>query len=124
MVEQWSAVPEDGRVLEATKRRVSCVPDPELAGQEQVRVVRLAQPEAGLVEVGPPVAELTVSYDDLLGTRSRHWGQRQFSLPALRLAGVTQAHRYTMLSACRGLLGLDMSNQLCKSKVGPCNNSL
>jgi hypothetical protein len=29
-----------------------------------------------------------VSYDDLVGTRARHWGQREFQVPALREAGV------------------------------------
>ena len=32
-----------------------------------------------------------ISYDDLLGTRSRHYGQSQFSISGLRSAGVTEA---------------------------------
>ena len=32
-----------------------------------------------------------ISYDDLLGTRSRHYAQPQFSISGLRSAGVTEA---------------------------------
>ena len=92
VVEQFTAVPEDGQVFEKTKRRICCALPPDAEGGEAgnaAKVVRKFEtPESGLVETGLPVASLEVSYDDLVGTRARHWGQREFQVPRLREAGV------------------------------------
>ena len=32
-----------------------------------------------------------ISYDDVLGTRARHYGDQQFSINNMRLSGVTEA---------------------------------
>ena len=94
VVEQFTAVPEDGQVFEKTKRRICCALPPDAEGGEAgsaAKVVRKFEtPENGLVETGLPVASLEVSYDDLVGTRARHWGQREFQVPRLREAGVSQ----------------------------------
>jgi len=91
VVEQFSAVPEDDRVLERTKRRICCAAPPEEAGGPAKVVRKFDTPESGLVETGLPVASIEVSYDDLVGTRARHWGQREFQVPALRAAGVSES---------------------------------
>ena len=92
VVEQFTAVPEDGQVFEKTKRRICCAlpQDAEAAGSGSAGKVvrRFDNPESGLVETGLPVVTLEVSYDDLVGTRARHWGQREFQVPRLREAGV------------------------------------
>ena len=93
VLEQFTAVPEDGQVFEKTKRRICCALPPDAeggdAGGSTGKVVRkFSTPESGLVETGLPVASLEVSYDDLVGTRARHWGQREFQVPRLREAGV------------------------------------
>ena len=94
VVEQFTAVPEDGQVFEKTKRRICCAlpQDGEGAGSGSGGKVvrRFDNPESGLVETGLPVVTLEVSYDDLVGTRARHWGQREFQVPRLREAGVGQ----------------------------------
>ena len=93
VVEQFTAVPEDGQVFEKTKRRICCALPPDAeggdAGSTAKVVRRFETPESGLVESGLPVASLEVSYDDLVGTRARHWGQREFQVPRLREAGVS-----------------------------------
>ena len=108
--EQHSSVPEDDRVLEKTKRRVCCsVGSDEINVTEtdnNKTVLRFASPQAGLAEAGLPSATIEVnilswfvpvtlpfskiSYDDLLGTRARHSADTNFSLPNLRVAGVTE----------------------------------
>ena len=94
VVEQFTAVPEDGQVFEKTKRRICCALPPDAEGGEAGSVAKVVRkfetPENGLVETGLPVASLEVSYDDLVGTRARHWGQREFQVPRLREAGVSQ----------------------------------
>ena len=100
VVEQFTAVPEDGQVFEKTKRRICCALPPDAEGGDAgstAKVVRKFEtPESGLVETGLPVASLEVSYDDLVGTRARHWGQREFQVPRLREAGVK--HRLSGVS--------------------------
>ena len=92
--EQFSAVPEDDRVFEKTKRRICCaVPsdsDADIRDQSNKQVKRYETPQAGLVESGLPAATIEVSYDDLLGTRSRHFGQKQFQIENLRRMGVDE----------------------------------
>ena len=92
--EQFSAVPEDDRVFEKTKRRICCaVPaDSEDAPGESPnkKVKKYEKPQSGLAESGLPAASIEVSYDDLLGTRSRHFGQKQFQIDNLRIAGVDE----------------------------------
>ena len=95
VVEQFTAVPEDGQVFEKTKRRICCAlpqhGEGAASGSGGGKVVRrFDNPESGLVETGLPVVTLEVSYDDLVGTRARHWGQREFQVPRLREAGVGQ----------------------------------
>lgn len=94
VVEQFTAVPEDGQVFEKTKRRICCAlpQDGEGAGSGSGGKVvrRFDNPESGLVETGLPVVTLEVSYDDLVGTRARHLGQREFQVPRLREAGVSE----------------------------------
>ena len=98
VVEQFTAVPEDGQVFEKTKRRICCALPPDAEGGDAgstAKVVRKFEtPESGLVETGLPVASLEVSYDDLVGTRARHWGQREFQVPRLREAGVSPLDRF------------------------------
>ena len=98
VVEQFTAVPEDGQVFEKTKRRICCALPPDAEGGDAgstAKVVRKFEtPESGLVETGLPVASLEVSYDDLVGTRARHWGQREFQVPRLREAGVSPIDRF------------------------------
>ena len=57
------------------------------------------------MEIGLPVVTLEVSYDDLVGTRARHWGQREFQVPKLREAGVGQniAQQLNLTSVTRFL---------------------
>lgn len=92
--EQFSAVPEDDRVFEKTKRRICCaVPtDSESAPGESPnkQVKKYDKPQSGLAESGLPAASIEVSYDDLLGTRSRHFGQKQFQIDNLRMSGVDE----------------------------------
>lgn len=96
VTEQFSTVPEDDRVFEKTKRRICCaVPPPDKDDSEYAKngnktVKTYEQPTAGLAETGAPAAVLEVSYDDLVGTRSRHWGQREFQLESLQAAGVDE----------------------------------
>ena len=62
--EQFSAVPEDDRVLEKTKRRVCCSVSKEedevdvtsITNNKQVR--KYSTPQAGLVECGLPAATI------------------------------------------------------------------
>ena len=109
VVEQFTAVPEDGQVFEKTKRRICCAlpQDAEGAGSGSAGKVvrRFDNPESGLVETGLPVVTLEVSYDDLIGTRARHWGQREFQVPRLREAGVGQniAQQLNLTSVTRFL---------------------
>jgi len=92
--EQFSAVPEDDKVFEKTKRRICCaVPtDSESAPGESPnkQVKKYDKPQSGLAESGLPAASIEVSYDDLLGTRSRHFGQKQFQIDSMRRAGVDE----------------------------------
>ena len=109
VVEQFTAVPEDGQVFEKTKRRICCAlpQDAEGGGSGSGGKVvrRFDNPESGLVETGLPVVTLEVSYDDLVGTRARHWGQREFQVPKLREAGVGQniAQQLNLTSVTRFL---------------------
>ena len=96
--QQFSAVPEDDRVFEKTKRRICCaVPNDSESSHTQEdsqsqnkKIKTYETPQAGLVERGAAAASIEVSYDDLLGTRARHFGQKQFQLDSLRRAGVDE----------------------------------
>jgi len=92
--EQFSAVPEDDRVFEKTKRRICCaVPTDSESGPNESpnkQVKKFDKPQSGLMESGLPAASIEVSYDDLLGTRARHFGQKQFQIDNLRGAGVDE----------------------------------
>ena len=92
--EQFSAVPEDDRVFEKTKRRICCaVPADSESGPSESpnkQVKKFDKPQAGLAESGLPAASIAVSYDDLLGTRARHFGQKQFTIDNLRKSGVDE----------------------------------
>ena len=66
--EQFSAVPEDDRVLEKTKRRVCCSVsnnedddvDVTSVGPSNKQIRKFSTPQAGLVESGLPVATIEV----------------------------------------------------------------
>ena len=67
--EQFSAVPEDDRVLEKTKRRVCCSVsnnedddvDVTSVGPSNKQIRKFSTPQAGLVESGLPVATIEVT---------------------------------------------------------------
>ena len=67
VVEQFTAVPEDDRVFEKTKRRICCaVPaDAETSSSSSASpakrtVTKFEKPESGFMESGLPVATLEV----------------------------------------------------------------
>jgi hypothetical protein len=87
VIEEFKAMPEDDRSHEKRKQRI-CIADSEEGGVEARMFDR---PVGGLVGHGPPQVVLNVCYDDLLGTRSRHLFEKEFSMNRLKLAGVTDA---------------------------------
>ena len=93
--QQYSAVPEDDKVLEKTKRRICCsvsntnddnidVVGTSTGSSSNKQVRTFEEPQAGLVESGAPAAVIQISYDDVLGTRSRHSGDINFSINNMR----------------------------------------
>ena len=87
VIEEFKAMPDDDRSHERRKQRI-CIADSEEGGIEAKRFDR---PVGGLIGQGPPQVVLNVSYDDLVGTRSRHLLEKEFSMNRLKLAGVTDA---------------------------------
>ena len=85
---EWQAMPQDDKSHEKRKQRI-CIADSDSGGITDFK--RFKKPVVGLSGLGPPQATIRVNYDDLIGTRSRHLGEKEFSITRLGQAGVTEA---------------------------------
>ena len=87
VVEEYKAIPEDNRCHEKRKQKI-CIASSDEGG---VETTTFEKEVGGLKGYGPPQAVINVCYDNLLGTRLRHFGSREFALDKLKRLGVTDA---------------------------------
>ena len=87
VAEEYKAIPEDNRCHEKRKQKI-CIASSDEGG---VETTTFEKEVGGLKGDGPPQAVINVCYDNLLGTRLRHFGSREFALDKLKRLGVTDA---------------------------------
>ena len=91
VTEEFRAVPEDDRVHEKTKRRICCAADAvESEKGDTKQYQRYQDGVPGLKQVGSAQGVISVSYDNIVGTRARHIYEKAFQIDNMRKAGVTE----------------------------------